>query len=277
MFGGVVAGVWHLRVDARDTHNVIRYSGETDVEVRSGTTAHVTLQLLPTTGSIEILVTWGPVPPPTVGLMAYFPFEGNANDASGNGNNATITQALLTTDRHGNANSAYWFDGIDDVISIPSSPTLHPAGQLTIAFWMRVDSVTGMYSPILHKGGAVTPSLGNREYAVYIMGPHPSYHIEVYAGMYWAGSMRYPVGRWIFVTGIIDKIAHKIRSYVDGVFQEEVNDPNTSFSPNEYSLLIGAERETTWPDHGPFRGAIDQLRLYNRALTLDEIQALNGE
>ncbi len=276
-FGGVVAGVWHLTVDARDDQNITRYSGETDVEVRSGMTAHVTLQLLPATGSIDIIVTWGPVSPPTLGLMAYYPFEGNANDASGNGNDATITQASLTADRHGNANSAYWFDGIDDVISIPSSPTLHPASQLTIAFWMRVDSVTGMYSPILHKGGPVTPNLTNREYAVYIMGPHPSYHIEIYAGLYWAGTLHYPVGQWVFVTGIIDKVTHKIRSYVNGVFQYEVNDPNASFFSNEYSLLIGAERETTWPDHGPFRGAIDQLRLYNRALTLNEIQSLFNE
>jgi hypothetical protein len=47
----------------------------------------------------------------TNGLVAYYPFNGNANDASGNGNNATTVQATLSADRFGIANSAYSFNG----------------------------------------------------------------------------------------------------------------------------------------------------------------------
>ena len=50
------------------------------------------------------------------GLVGYWPFNGNANDESGNGNNGTVNGATLTTDRYGNTNSAYDFDGIDDYI-----------------------------------------------------------------------------------------------------------------------------------------------------------------
>ena len=46
-------------------------------------------------------------------LIAFFPFNGNANDESGNGNNGTVNGASLTTDRFGNSNSAYYFDGIE--------------------------------------------------------------------------------------------------------------------------------------------------------------------
>ena len=53
---------------------------------------------------------------PTNGLVGYWPFNGNANDASGNGNNGTVNGATLTTDRNGNANSAYSFDGNNDYI-----------------------------------------------------------------------------------------------------------------------------------------------------------------
>ena len=53
---------------------------------------------------------------PTNGLVGYWPFNGNANDESGNGNNGTVNGATLTTDRFGNANSAYSFDGVDDYI-----------------------------------------------------------------------------------------------------------------------------------------------------------------
>ena len=51
------------------------------------------------------------------GLVAYYPFNGNADDESGNGNNGKVNGATLTTDRNGNANSAYDFDGNDDFIS----------------------------------------------------------------------------------------------------------------------------------------------------------------
>ena len=54
---------------------------------------------------------------PTDGLVAYYPFNGNANDESGNGNNGTIDGASLTVDRFSNTNSAFKFDGIDNSIT----------------------------------------------------------------------------------------------------------------------------------------------------------------
>jgi len=48
------------------------------------------------------------------GLVAFYPFNGNANDESGNLNNGTVNGATLTTDRFGNGNSAYNFNGIDE-------------------------------------------------------------------------------------------------------------------------------------------------------------------
>lgn len=48
---------------------------------------------------------------PTSGLVAYYPFNGNANDLSGNSYNGTVDGATLTLDRFGNANNAYYFDG----------------------------------------------------------------------------------------------------------------------------------------------------------------------
>ena len=53
----------------------------------------------------------------TDGLVVWYPFSGNANDQSGNGNHATVYGATLTADRFGNPNSAYWFDGVNDYIA----------------------------------------------------------------------------------------------------------------------------------------------------------------
>ncbi|MBK7031388.1 MAG: hypothetical protein IPH45_20325 [Bacteroidales bacterium] len=55
---------------------------------------------------------------PTNGLSAWYPFNGNANDLSGNGNDGTVNGATLTTDRFGNPNSAYSFNGTTDFIGI---------------------------------------------------------------------------------------------------------------------------------------------------------------
>lgn len=62
---------------------------------------------------------------PTNGLIAWYPFSGNAKDSSGNGNNATPNNTILTTDRFGRANKAYSFNGINDVIVAPNSSSLN--------------------------------------------------------------------------------------------------------------------------------------------------------
>ncbi len=68
------------------------------------------------------------------GLVAYYPFNGNANDASGNGNNAVFNNATLTSDRLGVPNSAYYFNGVDNYIRIPNSPSIIPRIKSHYAF-----------------------------------------------------------------------------------------------------------------------------------------------
>jgi len=61
-----------------------------------------------------------PPPPPTNGLVAWYPLNGNANDASGHGNHGTVNGATLISDRFGNTNSAYNFDGVSSEILLIS-------------------------------------------------------------------------------------------------------------------------------------------------------------
>jgi hypothetical protein len=71
----------------------------------------------------------------TTGLVAQYDFTGNANDLSGNGNNGTIVGATLTTDRFGNANSAYSFDGDSNYIFIPNAILSSTQTSYTINYW----------------------------------------------------------------------------------------------------------------------------------------------
>ena len=74
---------------------------------------------------------------PTNGLVGYWGFNGNANDQSGNGNNGTVNGATLTTDRNGNANSAYSFDG-NDFIEIADNPTLNFTTQFSLPINIKI-------------------------------------------------------------------------------------------------------------------------------------------
>jgi gliding motility-associated-like protein len=70
-------------------------------------------------------------------LIAYYPFNGNANDESGNGHNGIVNGAILVNDRFGNPNSAYRFDGVNDNILVYNFPM--PARELTVSLWAWTD------------------------------------------------------------------------------------------------------------------------------------------
>jgi hypothetical protein len=73
---------------------------------------------------------------PTNGLVGWWPFNGNANDESGSGNNGTVNGATLTSDRFGNMNKAYSFNGVNNYMQcMQSGPIGVPS--ITVAFWTK--------------------------------------------------------------------------------------------------------------------------------------------
>jgi len=77
------------------------------------------------------------------GLVAYYPFNGNANDESGKGNNGTVEGAALVEDRFGNADRAYFFDG-DDYINAGNTIELIKNNALSIAVWIKSEEYSGI-------------------------------------------------------------------------------------------------------------------------------------
>jgi hypothetical protein len=76
---------------------------------------------------------------PTNGLVAYYPFNGNANDQSGNGNNGVVHGANLTNDRTGTNNQAYSFNGRNNYISIPFSNSIAVQNEITVSVWLYME------------------------------------------------------------------------------------------------------------------------------------------
>ena len=77
------------------------------------------------------------VPGLDYGLIAWYPFDGNATDMSGNGLHGSVNGAILGTDRHGDANKAYSFDGVDDLITVADEGVLEITENLSVFLWYK--------------------------------------------------------------------------------------------------------------------------------------------
>jgi hypothetical protein len=113
------------------------------------------LFLLLTLLAIQPLFAQVPSYVPTNGLVGYWPFNGNANDESGNGNNGVVDGAILTTDRNGLSNSAYSFDGVISHINIESLNNLQYK-PITYSVWINPNALNtiGFASNILGRDRA---------------------------------------------------------------------------------------------------------------------------
>jgi len=216
---------------------------------------------------------------PTEGLVAYYPFNGNSQDESGNGNNGTVHGAVLAPDRFGNPNSAYSFDGMDDFIELTQIdlPTTY-----TIAFWINPDSIDPSgdikselisrddenvrcyYSALDYSGKLVNS----------VIGPDGT-------TQYRTDDVVVSTGAWQFVVITYDGNTgpnEKVTFYVNGTtfsssrisYYDSGGPPNTG----PLTTKIGTNGAAT---KSFFDGYMDDVRIYNRIISQDEINQLRNE
>ena len=215
-------------------------------------------------------ITFSIEPVPQQGLVAYYPFNGNANDESGNGNNGTVEGATLTTDRFGNSNRAYSFNGIDNLITCGNGSSLQVSGDITVAAWVVLDSSNG--GTIVNKYGGSSSTdagwlLSGRTGRIVSFDGRDGNDIY-----WWSGPSDSLNVNWHFVVGQRQGYVWKI--YVDGALQNDSLVGTTGSLVNAQDLRIG--RQSNLPG-AYFKGKIDDIRIYNRALTDYEIQVLYHE
>lgn len=204
-------------------------------------------------------------------LVAYYPFNGNANDESGYGNNGTVNGATLTTDRFGNPNSAYEFDGTSDYIEVADSNSLDITNEITIAAWVKPDISNPTESQALVSKYRSEP--GFRTYMLYgyTTGTQgPRFRVWTTGDIGDASTTDLlSTTDWSFVVGTYDGANAKL--YINGVLKN-TNSGSGLIATNSLPLRIGAGNETSHLN--PFDGKIDDVRIYNRALTGPDIEAL---
>jgi len=212
---------------------------------------------------------------PTSGLVAYYPFNGNANDASGSGNNGTVNGAILTTDRKGNANMAYSFDGVSNYISIPDNNSLDfGLNDFSISIWLKYPSQVGGtsdYASILQKWISSTNSDGM---SIFIDSPALGIFLFRVDGPNPLVSSSSGLDNNTFRHFVCIRQSNTLKVYINGVLDNSLAVPAIDIS-GTMPVILGAHALDTTGQN--YQGIMDDLRIYNRALTASEIQSLYNE
>lgn len=213
------------------------------------------------------------------GLVAYYPFSGNANDYSGNNNHGTPSgSAALAADQAGNASSAYSFNGTTawGKITVPNSASLQFTTAATFSFWLRVNSATGtsgtgnVVTGGQHSIFAKDADAGGGLYSqCYISGGAFNTFVGNVGMTNISGSLSsYTTGQWLHYVYVMD--ATEQRLYINNNLVSTVaGAPN--FATMNTKALVMARMNNNWY---PLNGTLDEFRVYNRALNAAEIAAL---
>jgi hypothetical protein len=218
---------------------------------------------------------------PTNGLVGWWPFSGNANDQSINGYNGTVAGAALDTDRFGNANMAYTFDGVNDSIKLNLQQTNITA--YSISGWFKTSvggpilagrGLSNQTGLTLHILNIPTGGSGQAGKAMFVADGSPVSIGKTTVAAYNDNQWHHIVGVYSGNIGAISPSQFQI--YVDNILISQTTN-NTAYSAtapisNGTNLLIGAHQ--VWPTGGIFNGKLDDIGIWNRALTQQEITNL---
>ena len=220
---------------------------------------------------------------PTDGLVAWYPFNGDANDESPFGNDASVVGASLTDDRFGLPLRAYSFDGNDHIESPHQDWLNHGEGSFTWCGW-GLNLGTPGWGHLLTKGLFTSAPYSGKGTALRI---YNTIYVAHYAGEDGSGyesdgngitcDVENPSNNWFHVVGVTDKELGLISIYLNGdlVCSEELD--NSSYDGDHNGgLFIGCEHPYVPLPSGPqyFVGKLDDLGIWNRALTAPEVAAL---
>ncbi len=228
---------------------------------------------------------------PSNGLVGWWPFSGNANDESGNGNNGTVNGATLSIDRFGDANSTFSFNGVDNKI-------LFNLNSISNSFPLNTESTSSIWVKSIDQNGPLISmqGLGGIEYLLHIGTLADIIQSPGNFGMLVRDNCC-GTGNNIFGSSVVDNNWHMLTIvrlvngtlllYKDGILQASspvgqsgtltFNPTTMAFGADE-SWIIGAQsgncNSCNSVDQRHFSGLIDDAGIWNRALTQQEITAL---
>jgi hypothetical protein len=195
-------------------------------------------------------------------LVAYFPFNGNAIDVTGNGHNGTVNGGILTNDRFNQTDKAYTFPNLHNNIVLDNSTGMNLENGFTLNTWVKYKNINcgivGKHNCWVVNG--------------FYLGIDNGHFWLRLANSVWSDivtSEVYVEDQWYMVTGVYDHATSTGKVYVNGVLKA-----SGSVLYNNYSSapITISEASNGCPD-GNMPGAIDEVKIYNRPLSDAEILA----
>jgi hypothetical protein len=203
-------------------------------------------------------------------LDAFYPFNGNALDESGNENNLSLVHnPVLTTNREDQADKAYEFHSATiDYLYVPDSSALVFTSEMTISVWVYLyDNMSD--KKILGKAYPSTDPI--RGYVMGTSNGRIKYEIfDTEATRYLISTGDVSQDTWHHLA-LTWKTGGKMRAYVDGVLTKEIDASTYNIGSTSTNFRIGC---APWSNYGPVDGKIDDIRLYAEELTAGDIAAL---
>jgi hypothetical protein len=196
------------------------------------------------------------------GLIAYYPFDGNANDISGNSNNGQIYGVKSTSDRFDNPNKAYLFNN-ESYINIGQPVLTEAVRNFSYALWIKTD-FSGHINTLLTKrhdgdGSWYTLTIENNKPQIMLDGASWFYVIQA--------KKRVNDNKWHFI--VATKQNNVFSIYVDGFLEGQGSD---SRSVDSYNSQMHIGHHGAWNNY--FNGSIDDVRIFNKALSIKDVQSL---
>ena len=222
---------------------------------------------------------------PTNGLMGWYPFNGNAYDESGNENHGTVNGSVLSDDANAIQNSnSYAFDGQDDFISIGNSSSLNPSGALTFSSWFNLDDLSNNNNTIIGRNTNNSSADGyGYNFGILNDSNGVSSKLRLGIGQQSDGSISdvdhitsITANNWNHYAVTYDQ--SNVRVYLNGVKVHTAALTRSGGNhQNNFETFIGKYRPQSSGSEQSnqlFRGKLDNIGLWNRALTDVEITQL---
>jgi hypothetical protein len=279
-----------------DSAKAPRYRGFGTSDVKADSVVNVTIDIRRIQGGMQIngkIIDSLPAVALTQGLLAYYPFNGNAADESDHGHNGVVHGATLVADRLNKANKAYSFDGSDTIMVDAADSLNFGTGDFSICFWIKAP--IGKDCEVMGKCNGAIPYL---VFTDTLCGPGWNIQLEntpkdgrgirldLMDGAHFIGDdiNDNPAtllcdtsaldNKWHFVVFTVDRDA-MAGLYVDCVKKDELSVANIGSLSNNEPLRIG--RRNGLSESDMLVGSLDQIRFYKRVISPAEMGALFNE
>ena len=207
------------------------------------------------------------------GLLAWYPFENNTFDMSGNNRHGTLSGS--PTFSNAIQGKSLSLDGIDDYMDVAHDSSLDPRREISISMWLKVSSLEKFWTPAFYKGPG--PNYPNRTYVLWLKESQRSFH-AVSADSQGqqaadSNSNSWTTNHWYHTVSVINRNLGHIKFYLDGSLLSSGNVRTSDTLSSSNPLRIGGTQEIN-SNYQSFHGSIDNLRIYDYAINQDLVSKL---